>query len=149
MTVSTSDCRANRVLAMFDRSDIERWRPRLDLVDRGCGAVLVHARERPSHVFFPITAVVSMARVMAGGEGVEVAVIGREGFVGMPIVMGGDFAPDRATVRVAGRLLSAPARFVEDEMHRGGPVRRHLLRFASTLLIQVAHAAVRDPHCLT
>lgn len=141
MPVTLSDCRPNRFLAALDPVDLARWLPWLDALEVPAGAVLVEAHARQSHVFFPITAVIALARVMPGGAAVEVAVAGREGFVGLPIVLGGESAPDRATVRLAGRLLRLPARCVEAEMAHGTGVRRQLLRFASGLLGEAQHTA--------
>lgn len=144
MTPTMFDCTKNRLLATFDRSGIEHWLPHLSLFDVAAGVVLVEPHVRQSHVFFPITAVISV-RCMTGRDvEVEIAVIGREGFVGLPIVLGHDCSPDQAVVRVPGRVLKLPVSFVEAERQGGSPAMRHMLRFASDLLMQISHSAISD-----
>lgn len=139
MQVSLSDCRSNRFLAALAPVDIARWLHHFDSMEVSPGMVLVEAHARQRHVFFPLTAVLALDRTSSAGPSAEIAVIGREGFAGMPVVLGGTSALDRTAVRLPGRLLRLPARCVEAEMEKGTAVMRHLLHFTSALLLQMAH----------
>src|SRR3984957_18775603 len=55
-------------------------------------------------VYFPIDGVVSLVTPLADGNIVEVATIGNEGLVGVPLVPGGSLAV-RAISQVGGRTL--------------------------------------------
>jgi hypothetical protein len=63
------------------------------------------------HVYFPTTSIVSLLYVMEDGASAEIAIVGREGIVGIAIFMGGETTPSRAIVQSAGQayrlLLSA------------------------------------------
>lgn len=57
-------------------------------------------------LFFPTTAVVSMLYVLESGRSTEVALVGREGVVGVPLFLGHEISTTRAVVQSAGGLLS-------------------------------------------
>ena len=53
-------------------------------------------------MYFPTTAIVSLMFVMEYGASAEIAVVGNEGFLGVPLFMGGETTPSRAVVQSAG-----------------------------------------------
>lgn len=62
--------------------------------------------------------------------------------VGPASLLGGDSAPQRAVVLVAGQGYRSTAGFIRDELERSAPVRHLLLRFAQAKLVQVGQTAV-------
>ncbi len=70
------------------------------------GAMAFDAGRRISHVHFPIDAVASLVTVTSDGSSVEAAMQGREGMVGIPVVLGQRAWPAaRAIIQVPGRTL--------------------------------------------
>src|SRR5580658_10849245 len=61
-----------------------------------------------THVHFPVDGVISLVTPLADGNIVEVATIGNEGIVGVPLVPGGSLAV-RAIAQVAGHALRIDA----------------------------------------
>ena len=61
------------------------------------------------HVYFPDSGLVSLVSVLAGGRPVEMASVGREGMVGMPLFFGVRSLPERAVVQLPGRALRMSA----------------------------------------
>lgn len=146
MTTTALDHRANRLLAAFEPEDIERWLPHLDLLDLPMGCVLCEPNERRIYAYFPTTAVVSIIYLMDTGATAEVAVVGREGFVGVSTLLGGESNLNRAVVQSAGQVLRLPARIIQTEVERGDRVMRRLLRYTQALLTQVSQTAVCNRH---
>src|SRR5207245_9568544 len=71
-------------------------------------------------VYFPLNGVVSLVTPLEDGAIVEVATIGNEGIVGVPLVLGGGAATVRAITQVGGRALRMDATaFVEEVQRRG------------------------------
>jgi CRP-like cAMP-binding protein len=95
---------------------------------------------------FPVDAVVSLAYITRDGASAEVAAIGREGMVGLPLLMGGDSMSLRAVVQAAGSAWRLPALVLRDEMQRCGPATSLLLRWVLTLAAQVAQSAACNRH---
>ena len=77
------DPRRNHLLAALPDAEWQRWLPQLELVEMPLGQVLYESGSTLSHVYFPITAIVSLLYVMEDGASAEIAVVGNEG-VGRP-----------------------------------------------------------------
>jgi CRP-like cAMP-binding protein len=98
------------------------------------------------HVYFPTTSIISLLYVMEDGASAEIAIVGREGIVGVSLFMGGETTPSRAIVQSAGRAFRLNARMLKDEFKRGGPLQRLLLRYTQALITQMAQTAVCNRH---
>src|SRR6202049_491586 len=91
-------------------------------------------------VHFPIDGVVSLVTPLADGNIVEVATIGNEGIVGVPLVAGGALAV-RAISQVGGRTLRMDAALFAAELERLGAFRRLVQRYIQALFGQISQAA--------
>jgi CRP-like cAMP-binding protein len=102
----------------------------------------VHEANEPiSHVYFPLSGVVSLTRQMDGGDVVEVGLVGREGVVGLPVCLGAGASPFRAFAQVGGEgRRVAVAAFREVAAHGDG-LRDVLLRYTHVVLTQTAQGA--------
>jgi hypothetical protein len=100
----------------------------------------------PSHVYFPITAIVSLLYVMENGASAEIAVVGHEGIVGISLFMGGGSTPSRAVVQSAGYGFRLKAETLKSEFDNAGPVLHLLLRYTQALITQMAQTAVCNRH---
>ncbi|HEX6816508.1 MAG TPA: hypothetical protein VF102_12580, partial [Gemmatimonadaceae bacterium] len=60
------------------------------------GEVLFETGDRIRYVYFPQNAVVSLLAPISGGAGVEIAIIGNEGMVGLSVFLGAPTAQGRA-----------------------------------------------------
>jgi len=95
-----------------------------------------------SQVYFPNGGLVSLLASTEEGQVVEVAMAGIDGMVGIPIALERDTMPYRATVHVAGTAFRMAAGALREELDRGGPLRAHLLRYASWLLGEITQSAI-------
>ncbi len=146
MTLSTSDPRANRLLAALPDPEWQRWLPQLEEVDLPLGQVLYEPGNTLSHVYFPTTAIVSLLYVMENGSSAEIAVVGYEGIVGISLFMGGESTPSRAVVQSAGHGYRMEAQTIKDEFNRAGAVLHLLLRYTQALITQMSQTAVCNRH---
>jgi len=139
------DPRRNHLLAALPDAEWQRWLPQLELVEMPLGQVLYESGSTLSHVYFPITAIVSLLYVMEDGASAEIAVVGNEGIVGIALFMGGESTSSRAVVQSAGQGLRLKARVIKDEFNRA-PVLHLLLRYTQALITQMAQTAVCNRH---
>jgi len=93
-------------------------------------------------IHFPIDGVVSLVTPLADGNIVEVATIGNEGIVGVPLVAGGSLAV-RAISQVGGRTLRMDAALFVAELERLSSFRRLVQRYIQALFGQISQAAAR------
>ncbi len=102
--------------------------------------VLFDPGEAIDAVHFPLDSVVSLVTVFKDGSIVEIATVGNEGLVGVPLVRGGSSAV-RCAVQVPGRSLRMPADAFLRESEQAGPFNNHVRRYCQALFGQVAQAA--------
>jgi CRP-like cAMP-binding protein len=141
-----ADPRDNLLLATLSAVEMERVRAHLEPVKMGLGDVLYESGRELDHVYFPTTAIVSLLYVLESGACAEIAVVGREGVVGVSIFMGGATTPNRAVVQNSGSGYRMPARVMQEEFRRGGTMHDLMLRYTQSLLTQMAQAAVCNRH---
>jgi CRP-like cAMP-binding protein len=138
--------RDNQLLAALADAEWQRWKPQLEPVKLTLGQVLYESGDTLGHVYFPTTAIVSLLYVMENGASAEIAVVGREGMVGVSLFMGGESTTSRAVVQSAGDGFRLRAQQMKDEFNRAGPVLHLLLRYTQALITQMAQTAVCNRH---
>ena len=146
MPQTTIDPQVNQLLSALQSPEWARWQSQLEAVDLPLGKVLYESGMPQSHVYFPTTAIVSLLYVMEDGASAEIAVVGREGVVGVSLFMGGETTPSRAVVQSAGRGFRLRASAMKEEFNRAGPVMHLLLRYTQALITQMAQTAVCNRH---
>jgi CRP-like cAMP-binding protein len=140
------DPRANRLLAVLPDAEWQRWLPQLEWVTLPLGLVLYESGRPLSHVYFPTTAIISMLYVMEDGASAEIAVVGREGVLGISLFMGGETTPSRAVVQSGGEGFRLRASVVKEEFSKSHAVMYLLLRYTQALITQMAQTAVCNRH---
>ncbi|MGA2552591.1 MAG: Crp/Fnr family transcriptional regulator [Burkholderiaceae bacterium] len=140
------DPRTNHLLAALPEADWQRWRPQLEAVDLPLGQALYESGGAQSHVYFPLTAIVSLLYVMESGASAEIAVVGNEGIVGISLFMGGESTPSRAVVQSAGQGVRLRGSVIKGEFLASSTVLHLLLRYTQALITQMAQTAVCNRH---
>jgi CRP-like cAMP-binding protein len=146
MAAATTDVKDNRLLASLPPQDSERWRACLEVVDLAAGQVLHEARQPERHAYFPTSAVISVQLPSLDGCSDEVAIVGREGMVGVSTFMGSNASNLRAVVQSPGRALRLSAERIQAEVGASPAVLRLLLQYVASRDAQVAQAVVCSRH---
>jgi CRP-like cAMP-binding protein len=128
----------NRILSALLATEYKRLLPKLEHVTLTRGQVIYRADQDIQEVYFPEEAVVAMVDSMDDGRSVEVGLIGREGIVGVNIVLGGVATPDKAIVQLAGGAMRMTARYLRKEMRFGSPLQRLLLAYTRAFLAVIS-----------
>ncbi|MDI9332932.1 MAG: Crp/Fnr family transcriptional regulator [Cytophagales bacterium] len=131
--------------ALPDKKSLE-WGAHFEKVELPLGKVLYESGRTMSHVYFPVTAIVSLLYVMEDGSSAEIAVVGNEGVVGIALFMGGQSTPSRAVVQSGGYGYRLPAKFMKSEFDQAGCVMHLFLRYTQALITQMAQTAVCNRH---
>ncbi len=140
------DPRQNCLLAAIPEEEYARLLPNLELVTMPLGDVLYESGSELHHVYFPTTAIVSLLYVMLDGASAEIAVVGKEGILGVALFMGGETMPNRAVVQSAGHAYRLKGQLLKQEFNRAGELQHLLLRYTQALLTQMAQTAVCNRH---
>ncbi len=137
---------ANHILRALPPMERERLFPHLELVAMPLGKVLYESGAALRHIYFPTDSIVSLLYVMRDGASAEIAVVGREGAVGVSLFMGGETTPSRALVQSAGQAYRLSRTRLKQEFNRHGSLFHVLLRYTQALLTQMAQTAVCNRH---
>lgn len=140
------DMQRNRLLGALPPSCWRALSPLSDLVPLVPGQALYDRGDPLRYVYFPVTATVALLQVLATGECMQIAMVGREGLVGVGAFMGGAPTNTRAVVQTAGTAVRVSAEAVKDEFETGGEVMRRLLQYVQALMFQVSQTAVCNRH---
>ncbi len=140
------DPRTNELLAALPDADWQRWLPSLEWVDLPLGRVVAESGVELGHVYFPTSAIVSLLYVMENGASAEIAVAGREGLIGLSLLMGGSSTPSRAVVQSAGEGFRIRASVITHEFKHSAPVMHLLLRYTQALITQMTQTAACNRH---
>ena len=110
------------------------------------GEALYEPGSQMEHAFFPVTTIVSLYYVTQSGAASEMAGVGPEGVVGVPLFMGGHTTPSSAIVRTAGHAYRLERRFLAAEFLRPGAVQRVMLCYTQALIVQMCQTAACNRH---
>jgi CRP-like cAMP-binding protein len=105
------------------------------------GDVLWEPNQPIESVYFPNSGVVSFVAVMRNGATVEIGMTGREGFVGIPVVLGAREIPVRAIVQIEGNGLIIESDLLRRILPRTPQLEQMLRRYAHFHTMQVVQAA--------
>jgi CRP-like cAMP-binding protein len=131
----------NRLLAALPPDERERLTSGAELVRLASGKILFRASEHVTDAYFPLSGMASLISVTPEGRSVEVAVVGSEGMVGLPAVLGDGGSPYEAMAQLPSEAVRVRARVLRAEFERGGRLRELLHGHALTLLTQVSQSA--------
>ncbi len=138
--------RQNALLAALDDAGCMSLMTHLEPVELERGQVLCDAGCEFRYVYFPTTAIVSLACLTENGEGTEVAAVGNEGFVGVSVLMGGQSTTCTAEVQCAGTGYRIRAHTLQQAFNNGGPMMQILLRYTQTLMTLMTQTAACNRH---
>jgi CRP-like cAMP-binding protein len=136
----------NLLLAALPEKDFQRLAPQLELVELALGRPLYESGGQLQHVYFPIEGIVSLLYVTQGGNSAELAVVGREGMIGISLFMGGETTPNRAVVQSTCRAYRLPAHVLKEQFAGGGALHLILLKYTQALITQISQTAVCNLH---
>jgi CRP-like cAMP-binding protein len=140
------DPQHNGLLASLPDADWQRLRPQLEPVALRAGQVLYESGAVLSHGHFPTSAIVSLQYVTESGASAQIAVVGNEGIVGIPLFMGGGSTPSRAVVQTAGGALRISGPALREAFAHSAALMTLLLRYTQALIAQMAQVAVCNRH---
>ncbi|MDP4302807.1 Crp/Fnr family transcriptional regulator [Leptothrix discophora] len=141
MAPADQDLPHNQLLDALPEADRDSLLAGCERVELRFGRILNDVGQTLDHVHFPTRGFISLLVQVQGGTGLEVGMVGREGMLGVPLMLGQPIAPMRALVQGAGLAWRLDARTLRRELNRGRALRQVLDGYACSLLAQVARSA--------
>ncbi len=131
----------NQILLRLPKNERERVFPKLELVRLKARHVLHEAGDTLKSAYFCNTGMISILSVFSDGKSVEVGLVGREGFAGMPLVAGFRSAATRAVVQVDATVLRLEAETLAVFLRECPQLERQLQRCSQIMAMEAAQIA--------
>jgi CRP-like cAMP-binding protein len=127
----------------------------LDLPDKECQAiysqlvflplrthdVLNEAGAQIRYAYFINSGLASVLNVMSDGKSVEVGLTGKEGFVGLPLIVGFTTSPSRVITQIAGSAFRISASALPELLRKCRTLETRLHRYSQRLATQSSQVA--------
>ena len=131
----------NNLLRLVTEADRLLLAPLLTLVQLATRDTLECPNRPIADVYFFESGISSIVGRGLRRKEVEIAMVGREGMIGLPVVMGNDRSPNATFVQLAGAAQRIDADDLRDAMRDSATLRETFLRYGQAFMIQVEQAA--------
>lgn len=128
----------NLLLARFPVPLLERLRPRLETVRLDHGATLFDVGQPVRHGYFPTGGLLAIEIASDDGHALELAAVGRDGMVGLPIILRDDAPPYRVVVRGSGIAFRLRAAVLDHELRQDSGLRDVLLPYSARVVREIS-----------
>ena len=132
----------NRLLASLPPDERLRLVTRFEHVVLPKGKVLYEAGDAVQHAYFPTHGLFSLLVITPNGDAVEVAMVGSEGFIGLPIILHSDTTSYRIVAQLPTAAVRIRAEALRAELGRSTLFHQLLLHYAHDVLSEISRAFV-------
>jgi CRP-like cAMP-binding protein len=132
----------NALLATLSPAERQGLLRQCDRVVLPKGRILIDIGEPVDHGYFPLGGLISLMAVTEQDQSLELAMVGSDGFIGLPIVLHGVTTPYQVTVQVEGTAWRIRATTLRAELDRHRVLQETLLRYCDDVQREVAQAVV-------
>ncbi len=130
----------NRILSALPKAEISRLAVHLSKVVLKQEQTLLDGTAK--YAYFMEDGIASVVATVEDGTTVEIGVIGIDGVVGIPILLGAGIAPGRTFIQIEGSGFRIEAQALKDEFERAGELRQYLQKYIQAFIVQTAQTAV-------
>lgn len=137
----------NSLLTALLSARLDQLASGIERVELRAGALLHLPGDALSHVYFPLTAIISAQHLLGDGCEAEIASIGNEGMAGLGACLAADGALSRQLmVSAGGQACRVPLYTVRRALQRPGPALGAMLRYAQSELVQTGQLSACNCH---
>jgi CRP-like cAMP-binding protein len=131
----------NHLLAALSQEEFGSLEPWLEPVSLPRGVVLARPGEAIEYAYFPTSGMVSVVALMSKGLGAEVATVGNEGMIGLPIFLGAGSSPFHLMAQLSGHSIRIRAVQLEKVLLPDSRLAALLRVYSQAFFVQTAQNA--------
>lgn len=113
----------------------------LECVSLPLGTIIHREYEPIDYVYFPNQAMISLVATMENGATTEISLVGKEGMVGLPVILGGRSINYEAVVQVTGTAMRIKSEIIRDQFERFPQLRKIILLYVQIRLSYISQLA--------
>ena len=136
----------NLLLGLLKENELNKLIPHLESITVSRAEVLFNVGEELQYIYFPTTAIISLLHRLTNGLAVELAMVGKEGMLGVTELIGENTSSTQAIVIQAGHAyristVSLKTILASKWEQCSGTLQEILLRYAKMLFIQMSQSS--------
>jgi CRP-like cAMP-binding protein len=131
----------NLILLGLPANELSAGAKKMEFVELPTHTVLHEAGEPLTHAYFINSGLASVLSVMTDGKSVEVGLAGKEGFIGLPLVVGLSTSPTQVIMQVAGSAYQIATADFQELLSHSPTLEKSLNRYVQILGMQATHVA--------
>jgi CRP-like cAMP-binding protein len=132
----------NRILAALPPEQFARLVPQLSTVHLERDEVVYITGDQIRYVNFPINGLMSLLSTTETGSTVEVAMVGNEGIIGLPVILKNKLIPYEVTVQTQAEAYRIRAEDLQQEFDKGEALHELILRYLNVLIAEISQSAL-------
>jgi CRP-like cAMP-binding protein len=131
----------NLILGALRDKEYQHLYPYLEPIALAKGKTVYGAGDAALHAYFLVSGMISLLAITEDGKAIEVGMVGNEGMVGLPIILGFNRIPHLVVTQLPCRALRIRTDRLKAEFNLGGQFHDLLLRYTDTLITQLSQSA--------
>ncbi len=132
----------NRILAALPHEEFARLLAHLENVFLEKGEIIYLTGDDIQYAYFLGSGLLSFLSTTETGSTIEVAMVGNEGIVGLPVILRNRTIPYEVTVQFAAEAFRIKADALREEFDRGKTFHELVLRYLSLLIDQISQSSI-------
>ncbi len=132
----------NRILGALPDEEFGRIAPHLSAVKFEKDEIIYLSEDPIEFVYLPESGLISLLSTTETGSTIEVAMLGKEGVVGLPVILKNRIIPYDVKVRLRGEALKIKAEVFQEEFDKGQVLHEFVLRYLSVMITQISQSSI-------
>src|SRR6185369_5030683 len=132
----------NRILGSLPQEEFARLVPYLEPVELKKGEIVYLTGDDIEYAYFPEDGLLSLVSTTETGSPMEVAMVGNEGGVGLPVILRDHMIPYDVTAQFTTNALKIKAKALQEEFDKGQTLHEFVLRYLSVLIAQISQGSI-------
>lgn len=132
----------NRILGALPNEELGRIVPHLRPVKFEKDEIIYLSEDPIEYVYLIESGLISLLSTTETGSTIEVAMLGKEGIVGLPVILKNRSIPYDVTVRFRSEALKIKADVFQEEFEKGQVLHEFVLRYLNVLITQISQSSI-------
>src|SRR5215203_3101574 len=139
---STQRSTGNRILSSLPHEEFAGLAPYLKMVELKKGEIVYLTGDDIQFIYFPENGLLSLVSITETGSSLEVAMVGNEGAVGLPVILRNYQIPYDVNVQFTTVAYRIGATALQEEFEKGKVLHEFVLRYLNLLIGQITQSCI-------